>query len=156
MWGAVNMAFQSTLCTIISNCTYLNSISLLERCNSDWSNVLKDLKGDERIKEEKELQKMADGSDGYVELILDAGEHVARLQTKSKIISREQEKEQAKATGDVDKAGMNHENVRVDNLKVNLPKLHLPFFDGNIQYWPEFWDIFKSTIHEQNILLFIY
>ena len=34
-------------------------------------------------------------------------------------------------------------------LKVNLPKLHLPNFDGNIQQWPEFWDVFKSIIHEQ-------
>ena len=93
--------------------------------------------------------KMADGSDGHVELILDAGKHVACLQTKLKIISGEQEKEWAKATDDVDKAGMNHENVGVDSLKVNLSKLHLPFVDGNILEW--ILGYFKSTIHEQNI-----
>jgi len=70
-----------------------NSISILEQCNSDWSNVLKDLKDEQKTKEEKELHKMADGSDGYIELILDAGEYVAHLQTKLKIIWREQEKE---------------------------------------------------------------
>jgi len=78
---------------------------------------------------------LADGTDGYIELIL---EYVARLQTNLKTISREQEKEHTKVTGDVDKAGMKRENIGVGNIKVNLPKLHLPFFDGNIQYWPEF------------------
>ena len=38
------------------------------------------------------------------------------------------------------------------NLRVNLPRLQLPIFDGNIQQWQEFWDIFNSTIHEQQTL----
>jgi len=66
-----------------------NSISILEGYNSDWLNILKDLKDEEKTKEEKKLHKMADGSDAYIKLILDAGEYVAHLQTKLKIISRE-------------------------------------------------------------------
>ena len=38
------------------------------------------------------------------------------------------------------------------NLRVNLPKLQLPVFDGNIQQWQEFWDSFNSAIHEQQTL----
>ena len=38
------------------------------------------------------------------------------------------------------------------NLKVNLPKLQMPIFDGNIHQWQEFWDIFNSAIHEQQTL----
>ena len=30
-----------------------------------------------------------------------------------------------------------------ENLRVNLPKLQLPVFDGNLQQWQEFWDICK-------------
>ena len=36
-----------------------NSSSLLERCNRDWSEVLKDLKGEEKTKEEKKLHELA-------------------------------------------------------------------------------------------------
>jgi len=39
-----------------------SSVSLLERCNRDWTNVLKDLKGDDKAKEEKEYHRLANGS----------------------------------------------------------------------------------------------
>jgi len=32
-----------------------------------------------------------------------------------------------------------------------LPKLSLPTFDGNLLHWQEFWDIFDSTVNQQNI-----
>jgi len=51
-------------------------ISLLERCDRDWVNLLKDLRGDEKVKEEKELERVAEGRKGY---ILDAGDVVAQL-----------------------------------------------------------------------------
>ena len=40
------------------------------------------LKGDEKVEvEEKEYHQVADGGEGYIELLLDAGETVACLQT---------------------------------------------------------------------------
>jgi len=33
--------------------------SLLERCNRDWVNVLKDLRGEEKTKEEKEYEQVS-------------------------------------------------------------------------------------------------
>ena len=30
---------------------------------------------------------------------------------------------------------------------VNLPKLHLPTYDGSVLKWPEFWDIFEASVH---------
>ena len=39
-----------------------------------------------------------------------------------------------------------------ENLRVNLPKLQLPVFDGNLQQRQEFWDIYKATIHEQQTM----
>ena len=35
--------------------------------------------------------------------------------------------------------------------QVRLPKLNLPTFDGNILCWQEFWDVFNSSVHEQEI-----
>ena len=32
-----------------------------------------------------------------------------------------------------------------------LPKLNLPSFDGSILKWPEFWDVFESSVDKQNI-----
>ena len=40
---------------------------------------------------------------------------------------------------------------QVGHLKVNLPKLQLPIFDGDVQKWQEFWDIFDSSVHQQNL-----
>ena len=36
-------------------------------------------------------------------------------------------------------------------VSVNLPKLHLPVFEGSVLRWPEFWDIFDASVHRQNI-----
>ena len=38
---------------------------------------------------------------------------------------------------------------QLSNLKVSLPKLQLLTFSGDIQQWPEFWDMFNSSVHEQ-------
>ena len=32
-----------------------------------------------------------------------------------------------------------------------LPKLQLPNFDDTILKWPEFWDIYESSVHRQDI-----
>ena len=34
-----------------------------------------------------------------------------------------------------------------ENLQVNLPKLQLPVFDGNLQQWQEFWDSYIQSHH---------
>lgn len=39
-----------------------------------------------------------------------------------------------------------------EGVKVNLPKINLPTFSGNIKTWPEFHDIFHSLIHENHSL----
>ena len=44
------------------------NISLLERCNRDWAGLLMDLK------EEKEYQRAAEGSEGYIEVLMEANE----------------------------------------------------------------------------------
>ena len=35
--------------------------------------------------------------------------------------------------------------------QMHLPKLHLANFDGNILRWPEFWNVFESSVDKQNI-----
>ena len=35
----------------------------------------------------------------------------------------------------------------IGTIKVKLPKLSLPYFDGNPTQWTAYWDSFKSTIH---------
>ena len=35
-----------------------------------------------------------------------------------------------------------------ENLRVNLPKLQLPVFDGNLQQWQEFWYIYKAMYYD--------
>jgi len=35
---------------------------------------------------------------------------------------------------------------------MKLPKLNLPTFDGDILRWQEFWDMYNSAVHKQDIL----
>ena len=42
------------------------SVSLIERCNHDWANLMKDVKGEEMVKEEKEFERAAED---YVEAL---------------------------------------------------------------------------------------
>ena len=149
-----------------------NNISILERCNRDWVSLLKGLKGEEKTAEEKEHTRVGEGTEGYIEVLLNAGELVSRLKSRLKRIVRkiEQRKqpilnpyatafnpsimELPLETHSQNLSSQNEVDRQLQgqsNFKVNLPKLQLPIFDGDIQQWQEFWDIFKSSVHEQNL-----
>ena len=146
---------------------YVN-ISLLEHFNHDWSSLLKDLKNEDWSKEEKEYQRVAEGSEGYIEILMDANEMVARLQSRLKLIARARTRIKTLTTtkevgaivntsGNLPSDGYNTEPANLGSsgmgvLRVNLLKLQLPVFDGYIQQWQEFWDGFNSAIHEQQTL----
>jgi len=36
-------------------------------------------------------------------------------------------------------------------VKIKLPKLNFPTFDGDILRSQEFWDVYKSAVHEQEL-----
>ena len=124
--------------------------SLLERCNRDWINVLKDLRGEEKTKEEKEYERFSEGSEGFVEVMLDAGEMGTRLQSKLRSITRARAQNNVRELPERNGRGQEDDHGRTE-VKVNLPKLQLPIFDGKISEWQEFWDIFYCSVHEQNL-----
>ena len=112
------------------------------RCNRDWSSLLKD---EDRSKEEKEHQRVAEGSEGYIEILMDANEMVARLQSRLKLIARARTRIKTLTTtkeveaivntsGNLPSGGYNIEpaNLGSSDMGVNLPKLQLPVFEGNI------------------------
>ena len=129
------------------------------------------MKTEEKVKEEKEYQRVAEGSEGYIEILMEANELVARLETRLKVIVRIGQQVRAKVLSEreteitvnpsvrMQPGGYNTELItRIissslgENLRVNLPKLQLPVFDGNLQQWQEFWDTYKATIHEQQTM----
>ena len=126
------------------------------------------MKTEEKVKEEKEYQRVAKGSEGYIEILMESNELVARLETRLKVIARIGQQARAKVLSERETERTVNTSVRMQpggyntelitrlissslgkNLRVNLPKLQLPVFDGNLQQWQEFWDIYKATIHEQ-------
>ena len=46
------------------------NIALLEKCNNDWSNILKELKDDAKVTEEREYARASEGEDGLIEVLL--------------------------------------------------------------------------------------
>ena len=47
-----------------------------------------DLKTEEKVKEKKEYQRVAEGSEGYIEILMEANKLVAHLETRLKVIAR--------------------------------------------------------------------
>jgi len=130
------------------------NICLLERCNRDWASLLKEFEGDEWTKEEEEHQKVTEGSEGFIEVLLDAGEIIACLEARLKMItrSRGQRRIDNNSQGLIPQTPSLGYHLEPPSLKINLPKLQLPTFDGNICHWQEYWDTFQSSIHEQTNL----
>ena len=44
------------------------------KCNKDWSNILKEAKGDAKVNEEKEYSRATDGENGFIEVMFIANE----------------------------------------------------------------------------------
>ena len=135
------------------------------------ANLLKDLKTEEKVKEEKEYQRVSERNEGYVEILMEANELVAHLETRLKVIARIGQQACAKVLSERETETTVNSSMRMqpggyntelitrlissslgENLRVNLPKLQLPVFDGNLQQWQKFWDIYKDTIHEQQTM----
>ena len=129
------------------------------------------MKTEEKVKEEEEYQRVAEGSEGYIEIPMEANELVARLETCLKVNARIGQQARAKVLSERETETIVNPSVRMqpggyntelitrlissslgENLRVNLPKLQWPVFDGNLQQWQEFWDIYKATIHEQQTM----
>ena len=96
----------------------------------------------------------SEGSEGFVEVLLDASEMSTLLQSKMKSITRAKEqnnmRELPECQAERSSKGQEDDHGKTE-VKVNLPKLQLPKFDGKISEWQEFWDIFCCSIHEQNL-----
>ena len=103
-----------------------------------------------------------------------ANDTLARLKARITLISRKREQairtgpltsssqeqlqpivEQAavQATRVVIQESLSHSRTQNDTIDTSkrLPKMQLPNFDGNVLKWPEFWDVFESSVDQQNI-----
>ena len=74
------------------------NITLLEKCNNDWSNILKELKDDAKVTEEREYARASEGEDGLIEVLLNGKEILARLKARITIILRKREQIALQAT----------------------------------------------------------
>ena len=63
------------------------NISMLERCNKDWTGIMKDLKGEAKPTDEKEYARAAEGGRGFIEAIIVGNKVVARLKAKITFVS---------------------------------------------------------------------
>lgn len=48
---------------------------------------------------------------------------------------------------------LNSSNLNKESTSIKLPVLKLPYFDGNPINWQQFWDIFRSSIHERSDII---
>lgn len=67
------------------------TITLLEKCNDDWSNILKELKDDTKVTKDSEYACVTEGEDWLIEALLNGKKVLARLKARITIIQRERE-----------------------------------------------------------------
>ena len=94
-------------------------------------------------------------------MLLVATEVLARLKARIRIIFRIREQVALQATHAAIQENLSTStfmfqpstNLSASNIQssMHLPKLQLPNFDGYILKWPEFWDIYESSVHRQDI-----
>lgn len=63
-------------------------LDMLTKCNDDWAAVLKDLQGDDRAAEIAEYDRVCDGPDGLVQILLSANDALAGLAKRTSAIRR--------------------------------------------------------------------
>ena len=119
--------------------------------------------------EEKEHAQVAEGTEGYNDTIMNAGKIIACFKGKLKHVKCKFKLNQQRVMlnppvlnpSPFDQSNV-HSNLssqsvldgslsQRNSVKVNLPKIQLPCFDGNIQQWTEFWEMFTTSVDQQNL-----
>ena len=77
------------------------------------------MKTQEKVKEEKEYQRVAEGSEGYVEILMEANELVARLETRLKVIARIGQQARGKVLSERETETMVNPSVRMQPGRYN-------------------------------------
>jgi len=61
------------------------NIVLFKKCNKDWSNILRETKGDAKVAEEHEYVRVCEGENEFIDVLMVANEVLARLKSKNNI-----------------------------------------------------------------------
>ena len=123
---------------------------LLERCNNDWANILKDLQPDDRTAVEQTYASVAEGKTCFIAVLLDCHDMEAKIETQlSRLDSLKKqhiakvELELAPRLGEKDPnvvqteaiqaigeaiEAMAHDHRRERPKSVTLPKIQIPTF----------------------------
>ena len=67
------------------------NITLLEKCNNDWSNILKEMKDNAKVTKEHKYAPVCEGEDGLIEALLTGDEVLARLKARITIILQKEQ-----------------------------------------------------------------
>jgi len=63
-------------------------VSMLEKCNKDWTVVLNNTKGKStKATEEREYSRAADGEEGFIEATFNGNETICKLQARITVIT---------------------------------------------------------------------
>lgn len=79
------VAVKRMLCLLQDNCCWCSE---QDHVCIDWVSLLKDMKGEGKQVEEKEHSQAADGVEGYIEVLINAGELMDPLKGRLKQILR--------------------------------------------------------------------
>ena len=104
----------------------------------------------EEFMNDKEATENEEQELGYATMVLDAQDKVVELELHLKDLDKciQEQSEQVQYNTPTPAIGGN----LTKSCKVKLPELKLPTFDGEQSKWPEFWAMFESSIHDQEMM----
>uniref|UniRef100_A0A914X9D3 Peptidase aspartic putative domain-containing protein n=1 Tax=Plectus sambesii TaxID=2011161 RepID=A0A914X9D3_9BILA len=128
-----------------------NAVKALQKKNVDWSQLLRRLPRDQVEEEEAIYENFVKGDDSFLKVVMKG------IETLDVLESRLRETETALYHLSPPSSARRSSSAYIEgaaetrSAPLNLPKLELPTYDGEILKWREFWDAFEATIHAKDL-----
>lgn len=144
----------------------LKCIENMSSLDKQYIEILDAIKDDQlRDDEQRKYDAFASTDDGYLMKILEAGEIADNVKVRIDRIEAEANQPPvsspsssssgnpnnaggASANGGTSRRSGNGMNGNGGQQVVRLPKINLPYFDGDIMKWNEFWSIYSASVHD--------
>ena len=95
---------------------------------------------------EERMEEEIDDSDGYV-LAIDRALNKVQIRSEQTVPSVSN-----LSARNLNPNANEFVQIRHNQSHHKLPKLNLPYFDGNLLQWQTFWDTFETSIHEKHLV----
>ena len=129
-------------------------IQTLQRAHDKWENAYNRMTPTQQTQAQPEYEAVTQDPQGLVQALNQAMDKLAEAQTavaatQNSIEALTDTRASAQENSDASQLGNMIDRITLSKQTINLPKLQLLEFDGNIIEWPRFWTAFARAVDIQ-------